>query len=117
MTEYQKGRRVRVEFEGVISAEGNTGLMVIADEDNPCHLGVGWVPKSAVTVLDPPDWPPQQGDIWEITQGSLKGYEFFARRNSAGEIILSPQDGGSAWTPDVLKGYDPVLVRRREKRG
>lgn len=114
MTEYREGQRVRVEYEGEITSVSPDGanLQLRVDDVYRRYLDLTKAGVK-VTVLDPEDWPPQPGDLWEITFGALKGYEFFIRRNSAGALIVTPQDAGGAWDLDMLRAYDPILVRRR----
>jgi hypothetical protein len=107
MTEYQKGQRVKVELEGTIQSLDEAGMYVAADEDKT-YAHFVWVDHATIIPLDPPDWPPQPGDIWEAD-----GEEWFARQN-INTAVMAPA-AGQARPLDWFKDRNPVLVRRREK--
>ena len=108
MTEYQKGQRVRVEVEGTISAVMADGSFAIANVPGTRFKDDGLLnPKVTVTPLDPPDWPPQVGDIWEAD-----GEEWFAAW-SMGNLVMVPAGEGCSFILDEFKALQPVLVRRR----
>jgi hypothetical protein len=70
MTEYRKGQRVKVEFEGVVVDSEDSSLVLdrgMAGVRHHLSLKAG----VKVTLLDPPDWPPQVGDIWEAERETL----------------------------------------------
>jgi hypothetical protein len=116
MTEYKKGQRVRVEYEGTIETvlKGSDGPQTAlyvhvygAHKDKSNYV----YPKHAkVTLLDPPDWPPQVGDIWEA-----EGREWFcAYSPKYGEDRMVPENSGTRTLPlGSFKALNPVLVRRR----
>lgn len=107
MSEFKRGQRVHVEFDGVVTAEGNTGVYVKPDGK---YLGVGWVPDVTVTPLEPPSWPPQVGDIWEAD-----GREWFARINldHKNKTVMVSEIGRLHFNLDTFKALNPALVRRR----
>jgi hypothetical protein len=127
MSRFTKGQRVRVEIEGTVASyhEGggrHEGMYVTTGNGEQCHyvrLGVAGSPKGtvSVTLLDPPDWPPQVGDIWES-----EGREYCVRGSNIREgVIIEPfnvANPGPRWQYanellDDFKGLNPVLVRRR----
>ena len=63
MTEYKKGQRVKVEFEGVVN-------YTFRDSFRPHALDyVDPDGGFTITLLDPQDWPPQMGDIYPGEKG------------------------------------------------
>lgn len=70
-----------------------------------------YVPLSNVAPLDPENWPPQLGDIWES-----QGVERVVVRplRYLTEVEIRSIDGGFCITPEELKSLNPRLVRRRE---
>ena len=107
---FTEGQRVKVEYEAIVVSVGAESLHIRRLDKGCMWIGLD---KHQVTPLDPADWPPQMGDIWEIPKGALEGYEFFIRQDGAGKIFATPQDLGGLWDLDALKNYYPVLVRRR----
>jgi len=112
MTEFKEGQRVKVEYEGVIVAVHHEPELVYIIQRGGRNA---WIyPKfSTITPLDPPDWPPQAGDIWEADGG-----EFLARKSMAGRdaIVCIPVDdihNHYAMDTEPFKALNPVLVRRR----
>jgi hypothetical protein len=105
MTEYQKGQRVKVELEGTVQSLDGAGLYVAADKDKTYAHWV-WVDHATITPLDPADWPPQPGDIWEAD-----GEEWFTRKTIVA-MSMVPTIGQSR-SLDWFKDRNPALVRRR----
>ena len=119
MTELTKGQRVHVEFDGVITSRD--GIFVY---DVRSHDGADMAINSAyITPLDPGNWPPQVGDIWEAD-----GEEFIAEANASEHayVVIEPinrfSDVGPFWermggangpTLDSFKSLSPTLIRRR----
>ena len=114
MTSYKTGQRVKVEFEGTIgpaSASGEAGVYILAERDGTYAHWI-WADYAEITVLDPPGWPPQAGDIW-ATERDGQVREWFARNSNSGGIAMWP-DAGTWASADDLKALNPVLARRRE---
>jgi hypothetical protein len=113
MTEYRKGQRVKVQFEGVIiKGSEASNYVTVGQLDGQFGLPHGdrvTVHCEMVTRLEPENWPPQVGDVW-----TANGLEWFARQHLAGGIAaMVPEDGAPAWDVSQFKHLGPVLVRRR----
>jgi hypothetical protein len=109
---FVKGQRVHVEFDGTISRQIHEyGIEVQTADDAYMAINVAYI-----TPLEPADWPPQLGDIWEVD-----GEEYYARENRAqvrrGEIVIdrfgNPADSFVQGRFDDFKSLSPTLVRRR----
>lgn len=103
MPEFKEGQRVKVEYEGAVVSFGGRSLQISTCGDRR-YFNLDMV---KVTVLDPPDWPPQVGDIWQYNY-----MEWFALATPSG-VSLVPDDGNDPWDPVEFKTLNPVLVRRR----
>jgi hypothetical protein len=119
MTEYKAGRRVKVEFEGTVTAAGDDYLRVRQEGRPFSATGVTIaVEHATITLADPPDWPPQVGDIWEA-----EGQEYYVRQSvrKGGRVAVEPfasiaAGGLRFWNTDLLgefKAHSPKLLRRR----
>lgn len=111
MTDFKKGDRVRVEFEGEVNIPRNTtGRITIATTSGwLVHLPLESESAIKITLVDPQNWPPQPGDIWEGD-----GKEWFARTPRIETMFLVPDDQSTAaYTADEFRELNPVLVRRR----
>lgn len=110
MTEFKIGQRVHVEFDGVITGDpiGIRGHTVsVQRESGFIHS----VRPEDVTPLEPDNWPPQEGDIWEVD-----GSELFAviYPRYGGMVALVRDSSGFMISPEEMKDSgSPVLVRRR----
>ncbi len=112
MTRFQKGQRVHVEFDGeVYTTPTPNGVYVKSGTGMIRH-----VHADDCTLLDPQDWPPQPGDIWE-----LDGEEYFARISQSfpGKTICVGSERGRSYvfpgaSGDEFKSLNPKLIRRRE---
>ena len=118
MTELTKGQRVHVEFDGVITSRD--GIFVY---DVRSHDGADMAINSAyITPLDPGNWPPQVGDVWEAD-----GTEYYVRENRSrgllgtivvdrfareGRVFSESRLNGTA-NLNTFKSLSPTLVRRR----
>ncbi len=126
MEEFSKGQRVRIEIEGTVSLTvDNTWLQVHPDGYGPgTDLSLS-LKGIKVTLLDPPNWPPQVGDIWE--KGGMEYHAEEWRRASLTDVglVLQPyshRDDNYAYSDqksymrnlDDFKALNPVLVRRRD---
>lgn len=112
MTDLKPGQRVSVTFTGTVRTPG-TGHLWIENDGGPSNL----IPNGQITPLDPANWPPQVGDIWE-----LDGYEYAAkqaRRGRPGKIfVVSVDDREDGFyltdsRADEFKNSSPTLLRRR----
>jgi hypothetical protein len=104
---FTKGQRVHVEFDGVIAVNAKHSAYV--DSGNETR----WVDHKDMTPLDPENWPPQVGDIWEVD-----GKECYVRAHTCrASLVISSFDGtGDCWYDsdfDNFKSLSPTLVRRR----
>jgi hypothetical protein len=118
MGRFKKGERVRVVIEGSVKTYNEAGgveaLYVTTGngiDTHYVHLGIAGSPMGTVSVesLDPANWPPQVGDIWEA-----EGREWFAQSSLSRGVVLRGEDTGyAALELDRFKGLNPVLVRRR----
>jgi hypothetical protein len=106
MSELKEGQRVKVELEGVLSLVDKEGVYVRVPADRSYAHWI-WLEHAKVTPLDPPDWPPRVGDIWEA-----EGREWFARITSETSIFI-PEDNNPSVLLAAFKALNPVLVRRR----
>ena len=114
MTEFKAGQRVKVEYEGTVRRAGDNSLTILSDDGKYRLVNAN---KARVTIMDPPNWPPRVGDIWEA-----EGREYFTRGHSLrDDIIIEPFDMGNPgpkWQYadeflDDFKALNPTLVRRR----
>jgi hypothetical protein len=99
MTELTPGTKVHVEM----SVDAEIVNWTRASSGEPTHYyvkvpGDDWtskisVPVSAITVLAPPNWPPQVGDVWRA--GDV---EYYARKyaGGSGTVMLT------AFNPSVV---------------
>jgi hypothetical protein len=113
MTEFKAGQRVKVEFGGTLKYLDDETMEIRTDDDYFYYIAPGREPGITITPLDPENWPPQVGDIWEADGG-----EFLARKSVAGRdaIVCIPVDEMPrhyAMDTEPLKALNPVLVRRR----
>lgn len=119
MNEFKEGQRVKVEYEGTVAPCGGGMDAVIKSKDAPYddRLYLLDLAGIKVTLLDPPDWPPRVGDIWEA-----EGREYYVCGSSVkGGVIIEPfnvTNPGSKWQYadellDDFKALNPTLVRRR----
>jgi hypothetical protein len=114
MTEFKKGQRVRVEFEGIVDWFDGEVLQLSSDIPRESHRLVKVDTfNTKVTPAGPADWPPQVGDIWEA-----EGEEYYACDDAFGDgIRVESFDYGkhseSYKNLDPFKALNPVLVRRR----
>jgi hypothetical protein len=112
MSEFKAGQRVKVEYEATIQSAGSHSLYVCRDDRASYWIDPA---KFKVTVLDPPDWPPQVGDIWATKDGEKPVKEWFARHNRSDsrQIVMTAEDGKVFFDLEPFKTLNPVLVRRR----
>lgn len=131
MAEYKRGQRLRVTLDLVVEDQasglpGNTitGLRAVGGTgDGPNYHAIDLnAPFAKVEILDPANWPPQVGDIWEAG-----GREYFARLSGQQSIWLIVSDCHAAamadnqpdyyenvpGSLDAFKALNPVLARRR----
>ena len=119
---FVKGQRVHVEFDGVIDLPCTNSAYVTSGNTTR------WVSHKDITPLDPENWPPQVGDIWEV-----EGEEYFAQANAIDRsVVVVPiersSDIGPWWDGESPRGISPVesyidnfkalgptLVRRRTR--
>lgn len=128
---YKTGMRVRVEIDGEIEAgiaydisaamrydSSGAGFVRVRDQHGTYHyIWVNDGLAGSVEFAEPVNWPPQQGDVWQLPDGT----EFFARRNTCDRdrLVLVPDrsDGGRGNFYDSefddFKGFGPSLVRRK----
>lgn len=112
--EFKTGQRVKVEYEGTVQGAGTTRISVLPDGGGYRMIDLT---KNKVTLLDPPDWPPEAGDIWETSDG-CRAEEWFAVTGLiSGGIFMQPDNGEDGWSlksnAERFKALNPVLVRRR----
>lgn len=118
MAQFKEGQRVRVELEGEIVVvhpradhESSRDSYVIRPVRHLPAGGTFWTYAEHLTLLDPPDWPPQVGDIWEAD-----GEEWFAGQSEPlgfGELVLTAASTRHWLGLGSFKGRNPVLIRRR----
>jgi hypothetical protein len=114
MAEFKKGLRVKVEIEGIVeSTSSYHGCADIRDNRGYAHFICVTSDAVTVTPTDPPDWPPQVGDIWEA-----EGTEYYVRPSISerGEVVIIGFEGHKDYIQprfDLFKALNPVLVRRR----
>jgi hypothetical protein len=128
MTEYKKGQKIRVSFETTVDraesrptppgghgfnfyTPGGTYIFVSPDQES--------FDKYTIEILDPENWPPQIGDVWEA-----EGADYYAKAYGYKNIHIGRFDnktGGFSDSPDWARTIDkfkelsPVLVRRRSE--
>jgi hypothetical protein len=111
--EFTKGQRVKVELRGeIVDIHGKSELTYVVKTGS----GNVWVyPNTAptITMLDPENWPPQVGDIWEAD-----GREYYVRWNGSTKrpAVASFDNTDTYWYAEGLEGFrklSPVLMRRR----
>lgn len=116
MQEFKKGQRVKVEYEGVVDWFDGEALQLSRDDSRKVSRLVRVDTfNTKVTLLDPADWPPQVGDIWEA-----EGKEYYGREcrtaMEPGVYVGAIHAAGRDYMPGQLDGFkalNPVLVRRR----
>ena len=116
MTEYKKGQRVKVEFEGVVKVADSDGMLeILTDDGYFYYIAARREPGVKITPADPKGWPPRVGDIWETG-----GTEYFARHSADKMGITMVPDGQDVIghyalnsMSETFKALNPVLVRRR----
>jgi hypothetical protein len=116
MVYYKAGQRVKVEYEGTVAFAFSDGRHIGIYQDGAVGTGSGTqvlVKTAIVTLLDPPDWPPRVGDIWEA-----QGQEYYVRRKFARMDGYAIESFTSAerWigeTLDEFRAISPKLLRRR----
>ena len=124
MTEYKRGQRVRVEVEGVIDWTLSDGRIRLRQPSGFADYVRVTAPDAKVTVLDPPDWPPQVGDIWEADGMEYHAEEWHRDPYDPVTLVLQPSshrpdtwaysnDSCYEKNLDDFKALNPVLVRRR----
>lgn len=138
MTEFKEGDRVK--FTAEITAEvkgvpykggGDTFTLKITGGKIGDRKVMFWdystggtgiyLDAAAVERVDPENWPPRKGDVWEAD-----GDEWFARTNSSEGVFLVPAASGgpigayySRSLPsrkhdfEAFKALNPVLAHRR----
>src|ERR1019366_10345025 len=112
---FVKGQRVHVEFDGVIDLPCTNSAYVTSGNTTR------WVSHKDITPLDPENWPPQVGDIWEA-----EGTEYYVRENRSrglldtivvdrfareGRVFSESRLNGTA-NLNTFKSLSPTLVRR-----
>lgn len=114
--------RVHVEFNGTIVRREITvlfsGAPFVVDEirDDQGWTHYVFTHPGAVTPIDPLEWPPVPGDIWETDDGQ----EYFTRvfPLAEGGVILAPFDPSEpAYQQSDIERFrqrNPRLIRRRE---
>ena len=125
MSNFQLGQRVHVEFDGKIDHAWHLGAKGVYVAPDGLQFSA-WVPVANTTPLDPENWPPQVGDIWEADSE-----EYFVRENRSsdlrGTIVVDRfatvgRVLGHTYTESRLNGIanlnnfkslSPTLVRRR----
>jgi hypothetical protein len=129
MTEFKRDQRVRVTIETKVERVYGDGRITfyVPPAGAGRYLTVDTVDDTlgvTVEVMDPPNWPPQVGDVWEAD-----GLDFYVRQyqGARGRIAIEPferdsrpavryTDSVAAVERDSLdsfKALNPVLVRRR----
>jgi hypothetical protein len=114
MSEFKEGQRVKVELEGVMGNVDDKGVYVTVPVSKTYAHWI-WLEHAEITLLDPPDWPPQVGDIWTTKDGEKPVKEWFARHNRSDsrQIVMTAEDGKVFFDLEPFKTLNPVLVRRR----
>lgn len=114
MEKFVKGQRVkatitgeiyRVEGDGIYIQNNHTRLYLNPDYDT-------W----DVEVLEPVNWPPEPGDVWEAN-----GYDYVVfKHGSLNSVQVERSDGvdvfNSSWkskTFNSFKALNPILVYRK----
>lgn len=100
-----------VEARYVGSETGHSLFKVPSPDGEPREL---WLPGGTevdIVRVASPQWPPQQGDVWE----DASGQEWFAVRSPAGDevkLVLDSTAGGTVpeW---VAQTYGPMALSRR----
>ena len=104
---FVKGQRVHVEFDGRVSNVRDEYCVTVKTDDAAYMV----INVTYITPLDPANWPPQVGDIWEV-----EGEEYYVRENRRGEIVIDRFTNlASSFVQGRLdfKSLSPTLVRRR----
>lgn len=111
MSEFKAGDLVSVTYKGRIHYFNKTKseYWVIPEGISFSNL----VLADSITRLDPDNWPPQLGDIWEA-----EGEEYVAIDSSLDEspVLFNVDNYGSDYhirTHEAFKKKNPILVRRR----
>lgn len=109
MSEYKYGQRVRIEWEGVVERQSSETILVVQASEGH-SLFIDPTKDIKITLLDPPGWPPQVGDIWEAD-----GMEWFGRESiiPGKGVVMIPADGLEVLEAGHFRPRNPVLVRRR----
>ena len=115
---FRPGQRVHVEFDAEVASKQPYTTLVHLYSNSGALLVVN---AKDVTPLDPENWPPQIGDIWEAN-----GREYFARSHRGNDLWLvldgfetrefysdAPGYSTSHKTLDQFKALNPTLARRR----
>jgi hypothetical protein len=116
---FVNGQRVHVEFDGIVSVTTPHIIAVLTDTGAEMTINALYV-----TPLDPENWPPQVGDIWEV-----EGTEYYVRENRSGAgfgtiVVDRFTRAGRSFGEsrlnglanlDNLKALSPTLVRRRTR--
>jgi hypothetical protein len=132
MTEFKRGQRIRVVMESTVERVYSDGRITFYAPASGFreYVTVDTVDDTLgvlVEVMDPPNWPPQVGDVWEAD-----GKDFYVRQyqGDGGSRVIeefnygfprlrytdkaSAMSGSGYLTLADFKGLNPVLVRRRE---
>jgi len=101
------GQRIHVVFEGDLVNTGFTGWIHVQDDNGQVHeLHGGEVWK----MVDPPNWPPQPGDLWQHL-----GVSFLVEERKGTVWMLADDGEGSVSPEEVLRTRPGIrLVRRGE---
>lgn len=110
MTEFTKGQRVHVEFDGTVENYPPGTSVYVRRDDGVLNL----ISSDCITLTDPPGWPVQAGDIWRRGDS-----EWFVTRGESG-LRLASDDRALRWAmhpEELLEGPSaPVLIRRRDEK-
>jgi hypothetical protein len=109
VADFNPGDRVHVEFDGVVSnLKSYRGEVWVNGPDSPLHsFGAG----VTITRLDPENWPPQPGDIWEA--GGREYAVLWAASPDNGGVRFHEVDRPFYHEVREVKTMNPRLVRRR----
>jgi hypothetical protein len=118
---FSEGQRVHVAFDGTIDSLREGWLIVEDHSFGMYHQIWAYGAENLVTPLNPEQWPPRVGDIWEAG-----GVEFYVRSDSDGRDMfviesfdVNPEVDIDCYAYygrdlDEFKALNPRLVRRRE---
>lgn len=123
---FVKGQPVHVEFDGTVSRQLHEYGVEIQVEIQSADDAYMTINVRYITPLDPENWPPQVGDIWEAD-----GKEYVAHANAIDptSVVVCPIERSSSigpWWDDKgpqadgslfgnFKALGPTLVRRRNR--